>query len=109
MGTNYYLKVYKGKKCDKCGRSDELEELHIGKSSAGWAFLFNPNNNLFNSFRDWREVLEKNPNSIFSEYGNNVSLFAFYKMIADKKDGKKHETDKIDFEGYRISKYSDFC
>ena len=40
MGTNYY--VEDGKKCSKCGAGGE--EIHIGKSSAGWEFTFAWNN-----------------------------------------------------------------
>ena len=36
MGTNYYL-VYDECKC--CGRS---ENVHLGKSSGGWQFIFHP-------------------------------------------------------------------
>ena len=35
MGTNYY---HVSSVCPHCGRGDE--DLHIGKSSMGWAFCF---------------------------------------------------------------------
>ena len=38
MGTNYYLHEPPTNKCEHCGRQDEKEPLHIGKSSVGWVF-----------------------------------------------------------------------
>lgn len=108
MGTNYYLRVQEGDKCKKCGRGETYKELHIGKSSYGWAFNFDSNHDCYKSFKDWRVALEKHPDHIYTEYDNNVTLYAFYKMIADKKDDTKDEHSDMDSEGYRISKYSDF-
>ena len=108
MGTNYYLRTYLGEQCPKCGRSDDLEVLHIGKSSAGWAFCFNPHYNRFNSFKDWRVLLEQNPNSIFDEYKRQVPLFEFYELVNSKKDCLFGKSDKRDQEGFRVSDSSDF-
>lgn len=107
MGTNYYLKLYRGDKCEHCGRSDELDEIHIGKSSAGWKFLFDPNYGEFPTFLAWQKMLETHPNDIYDEYGRNISLFEFYKKINDKKDGIAGPDEKLD-EIVRISNYSDF-
>lgn len=40
MGTNYYIRKIPFKKEEY---SEELNEIHIGKRSAGWKFLWNPN------------------------------------------------------------------
>jgi hypothetical protein len=37
MGTNYYHERVIEPACKHCGRGPEVETLHIGKSSAGWA------------------------------------------------------------------------
>jgi len=107
MGTNYYLKIYHGDICSKCGRSDELEEIHIGKSSSGWKFVIDTNHGAFNSFQEMRNILEKNPNKIFDEYGQNISLFELYSKIYNKRNGISGDNEKIDGP-VRISNYSDF-
>jgi hypothetical protein len=108
MGTNYYLRTQKGKICDSCNRGDSYEELHIGKSSAGWEFIFNPNSGETPSFKKWRSLLEKSPDQIYDEYDRKVDLFELYTLILSKSGGEVGD-DTIDSEGYRISKYSDFC
>lgn len=107
MGTNYYLRVQEGAICPSCGRGESYTSLHIGKSSAGWAFCFNPNEGRTPYFSSWRKLLEANPSNIYTEYGKRVGLYAFYRMIADKK-ALERGTDPMDSEGYRISTVSDF-
>ena len=38
MGTNYYYHEPDTNHCPHCGRCDEGEVIHIGKSSYGWVF-----------------------------------------------------------------------
>ena len=51
MGTNYYARL---NACVSCGRSDEL---HIGKSSAGWCFGLRvyPDRGI-DDLDDWRPI-----------------------------------------------------
>lgn len=109
MGTNYYVKIYEGEKCQHCGRSDTLETLHIGKQSAGWAFDFNPQYGEYNSFKKWRNLLEQHPSNIFDEYDRNITLFEFYRLVESTKGKKKGDSDTYDTEGFRIASSSDFC
>ncbi len=104
MGTNYYLHQQKGDICTSCGKGETQEELHIGKSSIGWKFIFNPR---FSSFKQWREVLEKSPDQIFDEYGQKISLFDFYSKVKSKQDGKVNSSP-LDNEGYAISNFAEF-
>lgn len=81
MGTNYY---WRHNICEHCGR---YEEVHIGKSSAGWQFtLHGYRDNLIHlsdpevelsvkvlSWKDWKELLSRE-GKIFNEYGNEVPL-----------------------------------
>ena len=64
MGTNFYLH---SKPCECCGRADE--PLHIGKSSAGWAFALHvyPENEIKN-LDDWKKILRETDGQIFDEY-----------------------------------------
>ena len=124
MGTNYYFRKHIGEKCCHCGRGDEYKELHVGKSSAGWKFLFNPLHDEFKSFKDWKKTLDASPNRLFGEYGRNVSLEKFYELVESKQNGwdikdyrKEYpshvsgsdlDSEYYDKEGYRIAKFSDF-
>lgn len=76
MGTNYYWRY---NICPHCGRYDEV---HIGKSSAGWQFTLHgyrdtdPEVELsvkVMSWKDWKELLSRE-GKIFNEYGNEVPL-----------------------------------
>lgn len=112
MGTNYYVKKKLGY-CDKCHRCD-TDEVHVGKSSAGWQFLFNPYKP---SFREWREFLMTNDGYIFDEYDREVAAKEILELIEEKQKrnsthwraGENPEQHEVrDADGYRISKYSEF-
>ena len=107
MGLNYYAQV---NRCFHCERS---EEVHIGKSSFGWKFLFNPYKE---SWKEWKEFLSEIP--IKDEYGVQVSFEEFVQKVEkkQKEDGEHYtfagDADKnrvIDPEGYLISKHKEFC
>lgn len=68
MGTNFYLKTPKGETCAHCGRFDFAEELHIGKSSAGWCFSLHvmPEEGI-NTLEDWKQRFSTGV--IVDEYG----------------------------------------
>lgn len=71
MGTNYYL--HGGPACESCGHRDG-ELLHIGKSSAGWAFGLHvlPEEGL-SSLEDWRRAWGAPGATIEDEYGSTVT------------------------------------
>jgi len=82
MGTNYYWRY------NICLLCDRYNEAHIGKSSAGWQFLFRGyRDNLLSlpdpevdlgvkilSWRDWKDWLITEEGKIFNEYGTEVPL-----------------------------------
>ena len=107
MGTNYYIKKPVGETCEHCGRSDKYEEFHIGKSSAGRRFLFNPQ---LYSFKDVKRILELSPDRIFDEYGSNISLYELYTKISSKQKSPPRDSGYcyLDEEGYEFSYYTDF-
>lgn len=126
MGTNYYTR----KKCACCGSVSDENDLHIGKSSGGWKFLFAPYPEMnLTSWREWRKYLAENENLclVFDEYGDQHTLAAVVAMVenkqrpdnldADNADSTqwgptpKHERVKYetaDPEGYRFSTSDDF-
>ena len=109
MGTNYYV----------VRRKPSIREpLHIGKSSAGWKFLFHEINkyngfdhNLeIHTFEQWKYFLENNKDIlILNEYDEEVSVKEFLELVKEKQK----EENKRNFEyckninGYRFSD-SDF-
>lgn len=73
MGTNYYYETAGTDPCPHCGRGDESEKLHIGKSSTGWAFSLHivPERNI-NTLSDWQQIWASG-GQIRDEYGESVS------------------------------------
>ena len=82
MGTNYYLEH---KVCESCGKSEERE--HIGKSSAGWKFLFQSTTTI-KTFRDWQEKIYnhiENGGKLVDEYGREHTQTYFWNMVTSKQ------------------------
>jgi len=96
MGTNYYaikkvnlqdrIKMLDAISKDEFGKLKELipQEIHIGKSSMGWQFIFDHS--------DWK-YFDKSKNSInefllkctiMDEYGEEIALDSFWEMV-DKR------------------------
>ena len=107
MGTNYYavknvdrynlcnelMKIvysenplYVAEKLsDACER--EIKVIHIGKSSCGWKFLFNHNNeNYYSKTRLGIEMFLLEC-TIYDEYGDEITSEEFWKTVDSKKDG----------------------
>jgi len=122
MGTNYYART---NICEHCNRYDEL---HIGKSSAGWTFSFHgykpsafaEHVPLLDSWKAWQEYLQQPGIKVFSEYGEEVAYADFAKMVEAKKSEELNHTlycrqrsctysqdDELDDEGNSFS-YSEF-
>lgn len=86
------------------------DSLHIGKSSAGWKFLFH-NVNKYNSFDSelelhtflqWKEFLESNKDIvILNEYDEEISVKDFLNLVEEKQKEKNGEYSK-DIDGYRF-------
>ena len=82
MGTNYYWR--EREPCPTCGR--EYEDVHIGKSSAGWCFALHvyPDQGI-NDLPDWLGRLDKG--RIVDEYGREVSEEALAQIITCRTCG----------------------
>lgn len=115
MGTNFYAKTAR---CESCGHEGRV--LHIGKSSAGWAFLFCAYPDLgLTSKKAWESYLQDK--DIEDEYGGLKSLSAFTSMVEAKQadfsaktapgshwGNSSRDFEMFDDEGYRFWK-GEFC
>ena len=107
MGTNYYAVSSKPTVC---------HPMHIGKSSAGYRFLFhrvNVRDNYFsndqlNTFPQWKKFLDEQTANgnivIMNEYDEVVSLDEFLKMveIKQKENNPDDFTYSDNIDGYRF-------
>lgn len=86
MGTNYYLRI---NNCEPCGRYDQI---HVGKSSAGWSFGFrghlhklmndqhpdwgydhqSPFGYPITSRADWAKAFTDTNGHLYDEYGSHI-------------------------------------
>ena len=74
MGTNYYVQTEPADICATCGHVSGGEDLHIGKSSAGWVFMLNAHPEYgINTFNDWVQYLCVRQGAIKDEYGKHVT------------------------------------
>lgn len=88
MGTNYFV-YYKGKNwCMHCNRG--IEEMHVGKQSYGWKFLFQTyetDDVKIRSMKAWIEFIKKNSLLIEDEYGEIMTLEKFIEMVKETSKG----------------------
>ena len=109
MGTNYYLKY---NVCSECGRHDEL---HIGKSSAGWKFIFHGYDDCglnITDIDDWKTRTAGG--KIFNEYGEEVKYSWFWELVENKQTNPHNRSnlhldsnrrEYYDKEGYWFNNY----
>lgn len=91
MGTNFYwTDVDTRPVCPTCKRpegGDAPEELHIGKSSAGWCFSLH----VFTegegptSLDEWRERFSRTGSTIRDEYGDTISAEEMIDRIVNRR------------------------
>lgn len=120
MGTNYYVKTERKGPCPTCGHEPDNEPLHIGKSSAGWKFLFAPYPELgLTSWAAWQAYLRDK--TIEDEYGQELSLDALQQLVLSKQDGIdatnaspvewgpfRRDMETSDAEGFRFCETAHF-
>jgi hypothetical protein len=88
MGTNYYVNTPScANACEHCAES---ERIHLGKSSAGWRFLFraDPEWPRDEAFTHWVRRALSGP--IVDEYGRECSLAELLDLAHGKADGIDH-------------------
>lgn len=106
MGTNYYVHIKlsesEKERLKRLIDEDNISELkyslpeyeiHIGKSSGGWQFLFNHNNNEY--YERTRESIDsfiRDEDHIFmDEYGDLMDPDEFWEKVDSKKDLWDHK------------------
>lgn len=98
MGTNYYTKI---NICPTCKRAEE--EVHLGKSSFGWKFLFQYNGGKF--YKNVHEMKKWLSNKVIkNEYGEIVPCNEFWKMVKEKQKTTDPEEIKeyLIIDGYKF-------
>ena len=110
MGTNYYV-VKNGPSCQ--------DPIHIGKSSIGWMFNFQRQNekwneppivwNTFNQVKDWlkKYTVDSTDYVIIDEYDEIISYDDFIEMVELKQERDKANPDNFSYsdnvDGYRFT------
>lgn len=106
MSTNFYL--YRDpQNCGECGKPGRETEVHIGKRSGGWVFVwqgFNGNDiqgaphGLFDA-KSWRDFLTAevtySEGRIEDEYGTPYSVEDFFREVEAQRDLKR-QSDRYD-------------
>ena len=71
MGTNYYARI---DACPVCTRCDPADDMHIGKSSGGWAFALHvdPSEGVCD-LEDWLEIFYDPTVSLWREDGKRLT------------------------------------
>lgn len=100
MGTNYYcIFTEKSRWYQDSPTMKVQHRLHIGKSSGGWTFSFHgiieweaEKNDIqeIKSFKDWKELFRTYRCKIEDEYGKNVSVKEFIKLVEEKKTARSN-------------------
>lgn len=105
MGTNYYV-VRTRPTIDR--------PIHIGKSSYGWKFLFQEQEDLWNdppvSWHSWKDVIkwlteftmDNKDYVIIDEYDHTVDLSDFIDLVESKQGERASEYSKC-VDGYRFT------
>ena len=83
MGTNFYWKKEERPPCECCERPYVEEEIHIGKSSAGWTFALYTNHEI-QSLDDWKNVWETQEGFIEDEYGTRITTEEMIDRITNR-------------------------
>ena len=105
MGTNYYWHEPDTNKCEHCGRYDEGEITHIGKSSYGWTFTFHGTDKI-RSYNDWLAIFVEEDGKILDEDYYPVTISDFTDMVEAKKNEKRNHTT-FSRDRYRLNTWFD--
>ena len=96
MGTNYYWT--EKPPCGHCGR--HFEEVHVGKSSGGWAFGLHVDSGIgISTLEDWINRWNLPGSSIRNEYGDAVSADEMLATVT-----KRSRPDKVKWSAEELQR-----
>lgn len=98
MSTNFYLHR-DPKNCGECGKPGQEAEVHIGKRSGGWVFVWQGFDATFDE-STWREFLTAelaDGGRILDEYGVSYSLTDF---MAEVEGCRGQRRQSAMYEGF---------
>lgn len=109
MGTNYYFAVKSKAAIHKLVNNDEINligGLHVGKSSAGWRFIFRAYDE-YDTLEGLKEFYTSHSDifELRNEYGDVIYFDEFLVGVDSKKDGQYgahcelHEDGTVWYEG----------
>lgn len=101
MGTNYYA-VKKKPRIIKI-----YDKIHLGKSSAGWKFLFHEQEQ-YHNFEEFKNFILNNDEYVIKdEYDRVIDPLELIKLINDKQKENNPEDFKYDknVNGYRFNNH----
>ena len=98
MGTNYDIRFHI---CSKC---DRYNEIHLGKSSAGWVFALNLNGKRHYSnwvgMKQFLKQEEMNGGQIYDEYGGKMKVKDFIDLVESKQKEARYNEINMLIDGY---------
>jgi hypothetical protein len=103
MGTNYYAQIGK---CQTCGRFEE--EIHIGKSSAGWRFNIEIHKEFYNNWDEFLIFINRWDVKLFDEYKTKISPEDLLELIKEKKELYSHLQIYSESKGIK-GEFADLC
>lgn len=100
MGTNYY---WIEKRCSECKRG---EEIHIGKSSAGWCFGVHvyPENGI-RRLENWKDKWAKEKGFIRDEYNREIPMREMIKIIENRMGEELGNNSPIKIQDHPFGYY----
>lgn len=127
MGTNFYGKkiptqtelksiaemVLEGHIFAAKVQIESYEEIHIGKSSSGWRFLFNHQGEKWIDFADFKKLVSQF--EIYDEYGTEYSQEEFWALVEKQQSSRDFMQNGASPEWYKIvgeyefSSSKEFC
>jgi hypothetical protein len=121
MGTNYYgIKIPTVQDKEEMirligeedwdGLLDKVPvEIHLGKSSGGWQFIFNHHD--FKFYDKSRKSIEEfiHGLEIWDEYKRDVTEEEFWKMVNEKEKNNADTQYGTIIDGLNFSHSTDFC
>ena len=93
MSTNYYARFGI---CEKCGRYDEI---HLGKLSTGWKFLFGWNSNQYADIYSFAKFINRRDVKIYDENEEKIEPERLLNLIGKSQSLKSHHSE---LDGYYL-------